>query len=171
MPLKFATCGVLVALSFIVSEPAIEPLIVGANFTWMLQLPPGANAVVHVLVWVKPALVTILLTLSDDVPLLLRVTVFAPLVVPTPCLLKLRLVGFTEPIAIGVGVAVGVRVAVGVPVLVAVAVVVAVGVAVRVAVGVGVAVRVAVAVAVGVGVGVAVGGGGPPAPNAITEAE
>jgi hypothetical protein len=119
----------------------------------MLQLLPGRIGAEHVFVWVKPALAATLFILSVAFPVLLSVTVLAALVVPTSCFLKLRLVGLTEPIAIGVGFAVGV------------------GVDVRVAVAVAVALAIAVAVGVRVGVGVAVGGGGPLAPNAITEAE
>src|SRR4029077_15387864 len=99
----------------------------------------------------KLARTLILLTLSEAFPLLLSVTVLAALVVPTGCFLKPRLVGVTEPIAIGVGLAVGVgvdvRVAVAVALAVAVAVGVRVGVAVLVAVEVGVAVAPADAVA------------------------
>ena len=165
----------MVALSLIFNEPVIVPLTDGANLTWMLQLVPASTGAEQVLVWIKLALVVMLLTLSEAFPVLLSVTVLAALVVPTGCFLKVRLAGVTEPIATGVGVAVGVRVDVGVAVLDAVAVgaavLVAVAAGVAVAVGVGVAVALAVAVAVGVVVGVAVGGGGPLAANAITEAE
>jgi hypothetical protein len=162
-----------------VSPPVIKPLADGLNLTCMLQLLPGRRGAVQVFVWMKFALVLMLLTLSEALPLLLSVTVLAALVVPTDCFLKLRVVGVTEPIAIGVGFAVGVGVdvrvavpvAVAVELAVAVAVGVRVGVAVPVAVAVGVGVARADAVAVGVGVAVAVGGGGPLAPNAITEAE
>jgi len=141
----------------------------------MLQLFPGRTGAEHAFVWVKPALALMLLTLNEAFPVLLSVTVLAALIVPTGCFLKLRLVGVTEPTAIGVGVTVGVRVDVGVAGGVAVPVAVAVALAVAVAVGVAVRVMVAVAlgvaVAVGVVVGVAVGGGDPLAPNAITDAE
>ena len=149
----------------------------GLNLTCMLQLLPGRRGAEHVFVWVKPALAAMLFILSEAFPVLLSATVLAVLVVPTSCFLKLRLVGLTEPIAIGVGFAVGVGVDVRVAVPVAVAVTLLVAVAVEVRVGVvvavlvGVAVAFAVAVVVGVEVGVAVGGGGPLAPNAITEAE
>jgi hypothetical protein len=189
------------ALSLTVKLPVTCPFTDGAKLTDILQLPPGASGAPQVFVCLKPAVVEIPATVRLALPVLLSVTVFAPLVVPTRCLPKLRLVGDTEPtatgVAVGVGVAVRVEVAVGVAVAVlvavaagvdvavAVAVEVAVGVAVDVAVavlvGVEVAVAVAMTVAVGVGVGVAVligvlvgvglGEGGLPAPNAITLAE
>jgi hypothetical protein len=140
----------------IFSEPVITPLADGLNLTCMLQLLPGRIGAEHVFVWVKPALAATLFILSVAFPVLLSVTVLAALVVPTSCFLKLRLVGLTEPIAIGVGFAVGVGVDVRVAVLVAVAVALAVAVAVGVRVGVAVPVVVAVGVAVALAVAVAV---------------
>jgi len=63
----------------------MTPLTDGANLTAMLQLFPGKRGEVQALVCVNPALVDMLDTLSDAVPLLLRVTVFAELLVPTFC--------------------------------------------------------------------------------------
>jgi len=56
------------------------------------------------------------------VPVFESVTVFAALVVPTFWFPKLRVLGFTDPIATGVAVAVGVAVDVAVAVAVAVVV-------------------------------------------------
>jgi len=80
---------------------------------------------VQVLVWVNPAVVEMLDTLSEAVPTLVRAIVLAALVVPTIRFPKLRVVRPTMPIAEGVGVAVGVAVCVAVGVAVAVAVLVA----------------------------------------------
>lgn len=155
----------------IVSDLLIAPTTVGANFTEIMQLAPGKSTVMQVLVWMNSALVEMLATLSEAVPLFFTVTVLAGLSVRMVRFPKRKLVGLTEPTAIVVGVALGVAervavlVAVGVTVFVAVAVAVLVEVAVGVAVAVTVGVRVAdavgvavlVAVAVAVPVGVAVG--------------
>jgi len=156
-PLRLTTCGVLDALSLISRVPVIAPTTVGANFTEIVQLFPVKSADVQVLVWVNPAVVEMLATLSEADPLLLRVTVLTALAVPTARFPKLKLVGLTEPTATGVGVAVGVAVCVAVVVAVPVAVAVDVAVLVAVAVAVLVAVRVVVAVAVVVLVAVVVG--------------
>jgi hypothetical protein len=173
------------ALSWTLKAPVTLPFTVGAKLTNILQLLFGATGAVQVFVCVKPALAEMPATIREAVPVLVSVTVFDPLLEPTRCFPKLRLVGDTEPIAtgvaVGVGVAVRVAVDVGVAVLVAVAVGVGVGVAVRVGVAVavdvaladavGVGVAVGVAVLVGVPVGVGVGDGAVPDPNAITLAE
>ena len=139
-------------MSLILSEPVTEPLADGENRTEIVQFLPGATGAVQVLVWLKPALAEMLATLNDAVPVLLRVTVLAELVVPRRCLPKLRLVGVTAPTA-APGVGVGRAVAVGFGVAVAVAVL---GIGVEVAVGFGVAVGVEVAVGFGVALGLAV---------------
>ena len=171
------------ALSWTLKVPVTFPFTVGAKLTNILQLLFGETGAVQVFVCVKPALAEMPATVREAVPVLVSVTVFDPLVEPTRCFPKLRLVGDTEPIAagvaVGVGVAVRVAVDVGVAVLVAVAVAVGAGVGVAVLVGVAVAVDVAVgvgvavgvAVLVGVPVGVGVGDGATPVPNAITLAE
>ena len=50
LPLSVTTCGVLAALSFIVSVPVMVPTIVGANFTEIVQLLPCESGVVQLLV-------------------------------------------------------------------------------------------------------------------------
>lgn len=79
-------------MSLICRAPVMVPTTVGANFTEVLQLLPGKRAEVQVLVWMNPAVVETLDTMSEADPPLLRVTVFAALVVPTLCLSKLKLV-------------------------------------------------------------------------------
>lgn len=46
-PLRPTTCGVLVALSFIVRDPAMKPMTVGANFTEIVQLLRGTKGKMH----------------------------------------------------------------------------------------------------------------------------
>lgn len=97
-------------MSLIVTEPVIVPIVVGANFTEILQLLPGKRGEVQVLVRMKPAVVETLETLSEAAPLSVSLTVLAALLVPTVRFPKLKLVGLTVPIATGVAVAVGVTV-------------------------------------------------------------
>jgi hypothetical protein len=86
------------------------PIVVGANFTEMRQVLPGERGEVQVVVSMKPVVVEMLDTLSEAAPLLVRVTVFAALLVPTVRFSKLKLEGLTAPKATGVGVAVGLAV-------------------------------------------------------------
>ena len=109
-PVRLIICGVLDALSLIVREPVIVPLVVGANFTEILQLLPCDSSDVQVLVSMKPVVVEMLETLSEAAPLSVSLTVLAGLLLPTFRFPKLKLVGLTVPIDTGVGVAVGVAV-------------------------------------------------------------
>ena len=79
----------------IVSDPAIVPMAVGANFTEIAQLPLCEIGEVQLLVCLNPAVVVMLETLRVPLPLLLSVTVLAELVVPTVRFPKLRVVGLT----------------------------------------------------------------------------
>jgi len=113
---------------------------------------PGNTELPQSFVWAKSPLAEMLVMSSVALPVLVNVTVFAALVVPTVCFAKVMLVGerFTAGAGVGVAVGAGGCVAVGVAV--------DVGVGVGVFVGVGVAVGPAgVTVAVGVRVGVLVG--------------
>jgi hypothetical protein len=94
----------------IVREPVIVPIVVGANFTEILQLLPGKRGEVQLLVSMKPVVVEILDTLSEAAQLSVSLTVLAALLVPTVRFPKLKLRGLTAPIATGVGVAVGMAV-------------------------------------------------------------
>jgi hypothetical protein len=162
VPLKLTDWGLPAALSLTVSRPVRVPVAVGLNVTDILQVAFGASVAPQLLVWTKSPEIVKPSIASVAVPVFFKFTDFAPLVVPTFCPAKFRLVGERFATGVGVGVAVGVavRVVVAVGVATAVAVGVAVGVAVLVGVGVrvgvGVSVAVAVAVAVGVGVWVAV---------------
>jgi hypothetical protein len=80
----------------ILKAPLRAPVAVGLNFTLMLQLAPAANELPQVCVCRKsPALVPVIAMEVIDranVPMLVRVTVLAALVVPTVTEPKLRLV-------------------------------------------------------------------------------
>jgi hypothetical protein len=82
VPLSVTICGVFAALSFIVRVPATVPVPAGLNLTLILQLAPGCSEA-HVVALVKLAVMVILATVSDALPVFVRVTVFAALVVPT----------------------------------------------------------------------------------------
>ena len=83
------------ALSVIVTEADRVPGAVGEKVTLMVQLLPAATGLPQVLVWAKspefvPVTVTAV-TFNVAFPVLFTVTVWAALVVPTPCALKPRL--------------------------------------------------------------------------------
>ena len=84
-------------MSVMVRAPLKLPALAGVNVTLIVQLAPAATLVPQVLVWAKsPALVPLrvmLVMLRVALPLLVRVTELAALVVPTAWLPKLRLVG------------------------------------------------------------------------------
>jgi hypothetical protein len=77
------------ALSAMAIEPARAPLAVGSKVTEMVQLAAAARVVPQVLVWAKlEALVPATLMpvmFMEPVPVLVRVTVWAAVVVPTTC--------------------------------------------------------------------------------------
>jgi hypothetical protein len=66
---------------------------VGVNFTLKVQLAPARTCLPHVLVWVKAPVTETFVMLSFPRPVLVRVTVWAALVVKTTWLEKVRLVG------------------------------------------------------------------------------
>ena len=67
------------------SVPAFVPAVPGLNVTEMVQFAPASRVVPQVLVSVKSPLVVMLEIGTGVSPGLLRVTVWAPLVVPTTC--------------------------------------------------------------------------------------
>ena len=75
------------------------PVAVGLNVTLMVQLAPAPTLDPQVLVWLKsPALAPVIempVTLSTPLPVLVRVTDWAALEVPTALLVKVRLEGET----------------------------------------------------------------------------
>ena len=75
-------CGLFAALSVIVSAPDRGPDAVGVKVTEIEHEAPAASDALQPLVCAKSPLVAIPLIVSAAVPLLVRVTVCAALVVP-----------------------------------------------------------------------------------------
>lgn len=71
----------------------MAPTAVGLNFTEILQCFKGITGKVQVLVSRNPAVMEILETLTAPVPSLIRLTVFAAVLVPTACFPQLKLAG------------------------------------------------------------------------------
>ena len=80
VPNKRITCGLPVALSTMTTEPRSTPVALGVKVTLMVQVAETAT-LLQLLVWAKVPLTVILLTVSVAPPLLVRVTLFAALVV------------------------------------------------------------------------------------------
>jgi hypothetical protein len=85
VPVRLTVCGLPVALSAMLTEAVRIKGAVGENVTLIVQLPPAATELPHVLVCPKsPALVPVMLMLlMVTLPAVLRVMVSAELVVPT----------------------------------------------------------------------------------------
>ena len=83
MPVRLTVCGLPVALSVMVIVPGWLPVAVGVKVTVMAQLAAGATDVPQVLVWAYGELAAMLVRFSNAVPVLVRVTVCAALVVFT----------------------------------------------------------------------------------------
>ena len=96
VPERATVCGLPVALSEMLREPLRAPLAVGANVTLAEQVWPGLSRLLtapQVLVWRKSPLVVMLVMVSVAVPVLVMVTVWGLLVVPTNWLENDRVVG------------------------------------------------------------------------------
>ena len=97
LPERLTVCGLPLALSVMLSEAVRLPLAEGVNVTLIVQLVPAATLAPQLLVCAKSlALVPAsarLVMLKVALPVLLRVTVCAVLVVLTAWLPKARLVG------------------------------------------------------------------------------
>ena len=97
IPLSVTFCGLPVALSVTDSVPVRFPICVGLKVTLTVQLAPAASELPQVWVCAKsPALVPVIameVIVNLVVPTLVRVTVFAGLVVPTATEPKFKLVG------------------------------------------------------------------------------
>jgi hypothetical protein len=86
VPDSDTVCGLSGTLSSSRSAPAREPACVGANAILTLHALPAESVDLQVLaVIVKPALTVIPLMFSTAVPVFVRVTDFAALVVFTAC--------------------------------------------------------------------------------------
>ena len=98
MPDKAIFCGLPEALSVIVTLPARPPVAVGANVTEIWQLPPAARDVLQVFVSPKSPEAAIPVMLSALLPVLVKVTIWGVLVVPTGCEAKLNEFGLKSAI-------------------------------------------------------------------------
>ena len=90
VPFSAITCGVLPALSAMLTEPTELPAAVGEKVTLMVQIPPAIRDAPQVLVCAKGAVAAIEVRVRVAVPLLVSVTVCAALVEFTICEPKLR---------------------------------------------------------------------------------
>ena len=86
MPLSVIFCGLLFALSLMVTVPVRDPAAVGVNVMEIVQLPRAATELPHVLVWAKSPVTVMLPTLKATDEPLLTVTDFGALVLPTATL-------------------------------------------------------------------------------------
>jgi hypothetical protein len=88
VPVIATLCGLPVALSVIVNAPVRLPAAVGLNTTLIVQFPPAATLPPHVFVSEKsPAfgpVIPMLLIVRLLPPVLLSVTICAPLLLFTP---------------------------------------------------------------------------------------
>jgi hypothetical protein len=100
VPESGTACGLPGALSATDTEAVLVPVAAGLNVTLMVQFFPANTLDPQVLVSAKSAefvpVIVMLVMVSVVVPILLRVTVCAVLVVPTVWLEKVRLVGAKE---------------------------------------------------------------------------
>jgi len=98
-PLNGTFCGLPPPLSLTLTDAVLAPLAVGLKLTEMVQLAPAATAVPQLFVWLKsPGLVPLILMdeiESDVAPLLVSLTVFAAVFVPTLTEPKLKDVGLS----------------------------------------------------------------------------
>jgi hypothetical protein len=93
VPLKVTVCvlpATKLLLSVMVRVPVSGPVSVGEKVTLILQERPASTLLPHLLVSPKLALAVILVIVSAALPMLLRVTGFDTLVVPTTCSSKSR---------------------------------------------------------------------------------
>ena len=88
MPLNVTCCGLLLALSLIISVPLRTPAALGANVMFTLQLAPASKFGLHVLDCTKSPLTETLDTARAAFPPFVKVTVCAELVVFTVWSLK-----------------------------------------------------------------------------------
>jgi hypothetical protein len=87
-PLRLTDCGEPVALSVTLSLPPRAPAAVGAKVTAIMQLAPMATEEPQVLAWAKSPVAAIWVTFNAAVPLLVNVTCWAALLLPTTWLAK-----------------------------------------------------------------------------------
>lgn len=97
VPDRLTGWGLSPALSVILTDPWTGPAAVGANFTLIVQLPPGGTSAVQVFVCVKMLeFVATDTPLNVAVPTFVNVTLCAALVLPTFSFPNARPVGESE---------------------------------------------------------------------------
>lgn len=74
VPVKLTVCGLFVALSATESIPVSEPTAVGANATWIMQLPPATRLDPQLLVSAKPRSTMMLIEVSGPLPRFVKET-------------------------------------------------------------------------------------------------
>jgi hypothetical protein len=93
VPVRLTVCGLVSALSVSVRMPLAEPSVVGVNVTLIVQFPPAATLVPHVvLATAKGPLTAMLAILSATFRRFVTVTAFAALGLPTAKEPKFKLV-------------------------------------------------------------------------------
>ena len=98
VPLRETICGLPEALSVNVSVPVVVPFDCGVKVTETVHAAPTASVARQVLVWAKPLLGLMLVSVTDVVPVFVSVTVCAGLVVDLSCVPKGRLVSDNETV-------------------------------------------------------------------------
>lgn len=95
VPFTRIFCGLLDALSEIVTVPDFVPSTVGENVTVILHFAPAAIEVPQVFTWLNGGLATMLIFVSATFWLLVRVTAGAVVLAPRVTFPKFRVVGDT----------------------------------------------------------------------------
>ncbi len=93
LPVTVTVCGLPSALSVMATFPALGPLAVGLKATWTVQLALIGTSEPQLLVWEESPLASMLAMLRVSFPVLVRVTNFAELVVPTVWMEKAKELG------------------------------------------------------------------------------
>jgi hypothetical protein len=81
IPLNGIVCGLLAALSVMVTDPYRLPLAVGVKVTLIVQFAPAATVVPHELACAKSPVAATLVMINDPLPLFVKVTVCAGVLV------------------------------------------------------------------------------------------
>ena len=93
VPLRATLCGLPAALSEMLMVPVLVPAAVGLKVTEIVQLAPALTVVPQVLVWEKSPLAVMPEMVSEALPVLVRMTVCAVLVLPDIWAVKVREAG------------------------------------------------------------------------------
>jgi hypothetical protein len=91
-PVRLTVCGLPLALSVMVRVPLRVPVAVGVKVTLIAQVEPAATPLPQLFVSAKSPVVAMLEKCTGVVPLLVKVTACAALVVPTAWLANVKLV-------------------------------------------------------------------------------